>query len=455
MTKIATSDLIDLRSAFSSFDDNIHSYRVLVNSGAHELNQVTFAKPQFIQSNNCIHWYTETRTEAIAYENLSTIEKIEVGEIIGNLKEQLLMAFGKKTHGVDDFIDKILKIPNTQAIFVERDSGGLKVIITAWGVLQDSLIDHGDVLYSLVPADEFPILVRVKGRNNIMIEGVEIELKSETQSRQSKTDSNGLARLGVLTRKQNFCVFVRHHTFVKEAYFVADGREFYEISILQRIKVNLKVKDEEGRAFEGQVKRVVNYNDNDIHFQGVGVGEYGFELGEGELTFHVLGEGGFRYTYSCDGNLDIENVIITINRPKTEEIRMPSEVPSEKVDEEELVNETSDETIISFKTLFNMPVKNKVVTVIAKNAKDKYVTDGKGRITISSYHKKSETKKIDITYLNSVWSTDITIEGDNEYRIELVPAYPYVWILLSVLACLLLLCCLFSWFSWCMCSLLP
>ena len=441
MKHISTSSLSDLKSVFNSADDNVHFYKVLKN--AFNINDfgVELAQPSIRQNSGQIIWKADTVLD------FSTIDSADglVREEAGQMMRQAFEAFDAKIKGVKNFpaeiSSKIKEIPSASSVLVARSDNGLKVVITNWGFLEDTLDRNSGILESLFPAPSYSILVRALSETDVPFSGKTVKLESASKNSNDISDVNGYARMGGLTRGERFSLKDGNDRLLA-ADLVADGTREYIVRFPKEIKLKIQA---------------VNSNHDPLAFQNFEfnsdtIGKFEFSTdGSGEYTIdHPVSVSDFQIYYNG-------NEVYTDKIPNEDKlIRLTIDPPEDSVisiveDEEPyIIDELEPLTIpvnVKFTNFWNRPIKNQVFT-ISDNTEEsvKAVTNDIGEASITALSPGEKNIKFEKKSL--IWNYSFAHNsGDTLHHFRPRGIYPWLWWLLCALLLFLFLCCFFNYES--------
>lgn len=441
MKHISTSSLSDLKSVFNSADDNVHFYKVLKN--AFNINDfgVELAQPSIRQNSGQIIWKADTVLD------FSTIDSADglVREEAGQMMRQAFEAFDAKIKGVKNFpaeiSSKIKEIPSASSVLVARSDNGLKVVITNWGFLEDTLDRNSGILESLFPAPSYSILVRALSETDVPFSGKTVKLESASKNSNDISDVNGYARMGGLTRGERFSLKDGNDRLLA-ADLVADGTREYIVRFPKEIKLKIQA---------------VNSNHDPLAFQNFEfnsdtIGKFEFSTdGSGEYTIdHPVSVSDFQIYYNG-------NEVYTDKIPNEDKlIRLTIDPPEDSVisiveDEEPyIIDELEPLTIpvnVKFTNFWNRPIKNQAFT-ISDNTEEsvKAVTNDIGEASITALSPGEKNIKFEKKSL--IWNYSFAHNsGDTLHHFRPRGIYPWLWWLLCALLLFLFLCCFFNYES--------
>jgi hypothetical protein len=236
-----TSKLSELKSVFNSAEDNLHYFRLLKNSVGLSFGSVQLAEPVLQHSTQTVTWKTPLNGSSIPFPELSPSEQLEVGR---KVQEAFLLfhnKIGAYKNITQEFKAKILEIPGQESILLVRSDEEEKIVITEWGFWADKLDRKEGVLQSIFPPPDFSILARVYSPSGIPVQNEAVVLMGEGVQRMDVSDSNGLVRLGALSRGRSFTLQSPVSNFPPIS-FVCDGRPEYRIEIPRQVNLTVKVR---------------------------------------------------------------------------------------------------------------------------------------------------------------------------------------------------------------------
>ena len=440
MKHISTSSLSDLKSVFNSADDNVHFYKVLKNAFNKNDFGVELAQPSIRQNSGQIIWKADTN---LSFNTIDTVDSNE-RELAGQNMRKAFEAFDQKIKGVKNFpaeiSAKIKEIPSESSVLVARVDNEVKVIITNWGFLEDTLDRSSGILENLFPAPSYSILVRAISETDVPFSGKTIKLQSSSKNSQDVSDENGFARMGGLTRGERFSLKDGNDRLLA-ADLTADGTKEYIVKFPKEIKLKIQAVNSNNDPLSFQNFEFNSDTIGKIEFSTDGEGEYTLDHPVSISDFQIYHDGNEIYSDKIpDGDKLIK---LTID---------PPEVPVVPIVEGEDFDFVEDELItipvnVKFTNFWNRPIKNQAFTISDNSDLEiKAVTNDIGEASIAEL--APGEKQIKFEKKSLIWNYSFAHNsGDTLHHFRPRGIYPWLWWLLCGILLFLFLCCFFNYES--------
>lgn len=200
MAIIHRSDRGQIRSVFNSEDDNFHYYQVLVQSVGTKISGLQFAEPRKSPNLEFIDWVVNGNIENFrCWTHFSSSQQEEIGRNLEKYYSDFRGQMETYKNAPENFVSKIIEIPNEKAIYVDQLDLG-NIVIVEWGFNDDLRIRRQGVIRNLFPAPDVPVNVVLLNEYGNPIAGQEISLKSSKEHVNGKTDQFGRSRFGYVAK---------------------------------------------------------------------------------------------------------------------------------------------------------------------------------------------------------------------------------------------------------------
>lgn len=433
MKTIHTSKLIDLKSVFNSEIDNLQYYKVLYNANCTLLNNVELAKPIVKKSKGIIEWQSEKNLDLYPINSYNQEERIKLGNILEVFFKDFKNKVSKYNNIPKDFVKDVMQIPDLSSIYVSPDHGYL--VIVNWGFLEDKFNRKEGVIETLFPIPNQSILVQLVNENNEPLEGYEIGFNSRINTSVSKTNANGYANFGTLTRGENFTILLKNKFSTSSQHeFLCDGSEKYVLKINENITIQIIVKDSLNRIVK-DLNLIVDSTSNV------------------SKTYNTKDLGKFKFSEKANsGNFSVSTkdgvVLLNEEVPKNDstfEIKFNNQWENKASAEnkkEDLNKNKAISANLTFVNLFKRPIKNMTVDINDGSNNSTYVTDDLGQINL----KLNSSNKINYSFnrYKKTWEGFKKIDAGSSNIIKVVPIFPWLWWIILLMLTVLLFCCLFT-----------
>lgn len=443
MRVIYVSKLSEVKSVFNSEADNVQYYNVLKNSNCIKFYNVELAKPTIRKSRGEILWQTDYESELRELSDLPESQRIKYGKSLEAFFQNFKQTIKKFGNISDDFAKNVMEIPDWSSVLVNEAED--YIIIVNWGFLEDKFNRRDGIIETLFPIPDQSIVVKLVNERNEPIDNQEIILESTNSEKRDKTNVNGFASLGTLTRGKSFTIKFLNNidgSYVSSD-FICDGREQYIIQVRRNVKIKIIVKDNNRELVENQSFFVNSSAYNDQEFNTRQLGNFKFDHKISDEFFEIKDhEGSVIFTEK------IPNIDSTFVITYEENIELPevSEEPEEELDTfHSQVIEDKQPIKLIFLNSFNKPLKNLNIDFVYQNQSYNKTTDKNGQILLDLNIQKVGKLDFLLNRYDKLWNSNIDLNpSDKIYIIKTKPIFPWVWWLVIFLLIILLACCTFG-----------
>jgi hypothetical protein len=435
MRIVHTSKLSEVKSVFNSEADNVQYYNVLKNSNCIKFYNVELAKPVLRKSKGEVLWQTDSNIEFKQLSSLPENQRIKYGKDLEKFFKDFKNKFNKFSNISDDFIKKVMEIPDWNSILVNETKE--YIVIVNWGFLEDKFNRRVGIIETLFPVPDQSILVKLINEKDEPINGQKIILSLLDEERSDYTNTNGYARFGTLTRGKSFNLILSNEGTgsIQSFDFVCDGRKEYTIKAKENVIIKIIAKDNQGKLLENQSFYVSSPLKNNEVFNTKQLGHFKFNHKivndffeikdlEDKLVFKEKipnDDATFIINYEENQN--------DINEPKTK-----------------FIPQLEDKQPLKFLFLntFNKPIKSFNVNFEYQNQAINKTTDNNGEIQLDLNVDKEEKLEFLFNRYNRLWNNSIQLNPERKlYIIKTKPIFPWLWWLLIFILIILLWYCEF------------
>jgi hypothetical protein len=434
MKQIHISNLNDIKSVFNSPSDNEQYYRILKNSNSHIINNVELAQPSIRQNNATIIWKTQSDASFKPLSELSESIRLEIGANLESFFEDFKKRANKFQNVSPDFVDKVIQIPDLSSIYVDVNEN--YIVIVNWAFLEDKFNPNEGVISKLFPVPNQSVLIKLINEKENPIRNNELELITTNSNVPSRTDENGFARFGTLTRGRLFTIYDKSGVENRRlAEFICDGRSEYVIKKNENVNIKLIFKDHNKQFIKrGEFHIASNYlSENKLITNDLGA--YSFSIPCVDDSFVVYDENQNEIFKQEIPDIDTTYEVI-LDQP------IDYETNEEPIFEDEIIEEDDKNITFKFVNAFDKLITGKKVSFTdSGNTTFNRTTDNNGEVHFTTLNGPNVT--FGMNRYNKLWNAELSIEKSNYHIIKTKPIFPWLWWLAILVLFVLLICCLF------------
>ena len=402
MNTVKESNLGAIKSVFNDNSSNIHYYKLIHNTFSKTIKDLEFAKPIIQINQGIIVWKSYQQKPYLNYSNLSEDKKVAINKVIQNSLNQMAKVFSKDKE--EDFLKKIIEIPNQDAIFYTLDNENkISVILTEWGYAKDEHIHSESILKKIFSVPLKSLIIKFESKTGELLEGINTTISTQEYKQDFVSDSDGVVRLNNLNYADTITVKSPDGIFQDTQLDISSSEE-HTIIVERSFYLTFNVVDSENKPLTAYEFSFVSQQFPGKTFKTDQNGSYSFKHPEGNDNFEIL---------SIDNNSLLSETLPTQDQTYKIVYDPPiHEIAEEPAQPEEIPTELEENPFIELEFLNNKrrPIANQEVNLYGKNGKSSYTTNSDGIVTIDTLNNTIEYS-VFMNYKNTDWKKDFVHNG--------------------------------------------